>query len=97
VESSNFFDDLLAQEDPSETLRIQKEQESKGNHLDYLVHKVFFQNENGAELLKIWKEALIMSPTAYPNSDLLSVGINEGHKQFIRSILLTIERVNDAT
>lgn len=65
------------------------------NDLDKLIHQVFDQNEQGKELLKIWKEALIMSPTVTANSTQFQCGIAEGKKEFIRNILLTIKSVGD--
>lgn len=69
------------------------EDRAKFEHLDYLIHRVFEQNEDGRELLKHWTDALIMSPTAQPGDDLLQVGLNEGLKTFIRHIVLTIIKV----
>ena len=70
-----------------------EEQQKIGNSLDYLIHKVFAQNESGVELLKLWEKALILEPTARPGDDLLTVGINEGTKNFIRNILITVNKV----
>ena len=90
---SNFFDDLnpISMED---SMRFQKNAEEKGKKLDHLIHKVFSQNEHGKELLGIWKESLIMSSTADEGCDMVTVGINEGMKRFIRGIILTIKRVD---
>ena len=63
--------------------------------LDYLIHKIFHQSEEGIELLKLWKESLIMNPVASPGMDMLTVGINQGMKDFIRLILVTIRRVEN--
>lgn len=63
--------------------------------LDHLIHKVFAQTEEGKELLEYWKEALLISPTAEHGYDMLSVGLNEGKKTFIRNILLTIKKVEN--
>lgn len=87
---SNAFDELDIQNfgmPEQETIAHQK--------LDYLVHKVFKQDADGAELLKVWKKALIMQPTAQAGMDSVGIGINEGMKTFIRNILLTIERVEN--
>ena len=92
---SNFFDDLLQQIDPKEALKQQADREEKGRHLDYLIHKVFAQSEEGRELVGIWKESLIMTPTAEEGMDMISVGIREGLKRFLRQIYLTINRVEE--
>jgi hypothetical protein len=67
----------------------------KGDYpkLDYLVHRVFAQNKDGAELLALWKESLIMVPTAVSGNDLVSIGVREGMKQMIRNIILTVNKV----
>lgn len=69
------------------------EQQQKGQKLDQLIHQAFQQNEAGAELLAMWEESLLMIPTAKQGDDMLSIGINEGIKQFIRNIKLTINKV----
>jgi len=92
IEERNFFDDL----NPiklEEAIKFQKDAEEKGKRIDYLIHKTFSQNENGKELLEIWKESLIMSSTAEEGSDLVAIGIKEGMNRFIRGIILTINRV----
>lgn len=94
-EERNFFDDLGVEYDPTETERLRKDAEAKGNHLDYLIHRVFSQSEEGAELLSIWRESLIMTPTAESGLDMVGIGIGEGLKRFIRSIILTIKRVEE--
>lgn len=91
----NAFDDLGVDQNPEETERIKKEQESTWNRVDYLTHKVFEQTEEGRELLEIYKEALIVTPGAMPGMDQVEVGIIEGRKAFIRNIILTIRRVEN--
>lgn len=51
-----------------------------------LVFQVF-STEAGEKLLERWKEVLIWSPTASKGEDQVSIGMNEGYKAFIRSIL----------
>jgi hypothetical protein len=89
----NFFDDLQSGFDPAEALRQQKDSEAKGKKLDYLIHQVFAQTEEGTELLNIWKDSLIMVPVIEPGVDMAEAGLREGFKRFIRSIILTINRV----
>jgi hypothetical protein len=61
------------------------------------VHKVFAQNEDGRELLEIWKESLMMTPSAGPNSTQIEIGIAEGIKQFVRNIIIQTKQFEDAT
>lgn len=89
----NFFDDLLNQLDPQEALKQQADSEEKGKHLDYLIHRVFAQSDEGKELLSIWKDSLIMSATADEGMDMIGVGMREGQKRMIRAIVFTIKRV----
>lgn len=67
--------------------------EKLGEKLDHLIHRTFAQNEAGAELLQLWTDALITMPTAKPGDDLLTIGINEGIKEFIRNIHATIKKI----
>jgi len=75
--------------------QLSEEDAEKWRKNGVLMHRLFKQNEEGAELLAFWKEALIMSPTAQGGMDSVEIGINEGRKSFIRDILLTIERVGN--
>lgn len=88
----NFFD-KLGFLDTEETKRLLDEQKVKGDKLDYLIHQTFAQNQSGAELLSLWSNTLMMMPTAQPNMDLIQIGINEGIKEFIRNITLTVKKV----
>lgn len=91
-QENNFFDQLGFQ-DPEETKRILNEQRVKGDKLDNLIHRTFAQNESGVELLSLWSDTLMMMPTAQGNMDSIQIGINEGIKQFIRNIILTVKKV----
>lgn len=86
----NPFDDM-----EGEYFQTEHEETAVGQRLDYLIHKVFSQDEEGKELLEHWTRALIMSPTVIPGADQFLAGINEGKKEFIRNIILTIERVGN--
>jgi len=55
-----------------------------------LVFQVF-ATESGQLLLERWKEILINQPTAQRGDDLLTIGINEGYKNFIRTILHSVK------
>lgn len=93
----NGFDQIGGIADPEELLKTKNEQENQWNRLNYLIHQVFAQNKLGAELLETWKEALIMNPTVTPNSTQFQAGIEEGKKEIIRNILLTIKKVEADT
>jgi len=93
-EPYNFFDELYSF-DPEEAERLQKESEAKGAKVDYLIHRVFQQSEEGRELFSIWYDGLIMSPCAEPGMSELEIGIREGLKRFIRNIKLTVKRVEE--
>lgn len=89
----NAFDEMGGIADPEELARIKAENEVIWNKIDHLIHKTFQQNESGRELLETWKQALIMTPTVTPNSTQFQAGIEEGKKEFIRKICLTIKNV----
>ena len=95
---SNAFDELGTGFDPVAEAKQREELERKGNQRDYLIHQVFKQNEAGAKLLAMWvQDALIMAPTARPGDDLLAIGLEEGKKEFIRKVLLTIQKIDGVT
>ena len=93
-EPYNFFDELYSF-DPEEAKRLQQESEAKGAKIDYLIHRVFQQSDEGRELLSKWYDGLIMSPGAEPGMSELEMGIREGFKKYIRGIKLTIKRVEE--
>jgi len=86
--SKDPFDGLLMQPDFDTQKKAQHERR------DYLYHKVFLQNPDGAELLKIWDESLKMTPADHQGADLFNLGKSEGLKDFFRKIILTIKRVD---
>lgn len=59
-----------------------------------LVYNVF-STEAGTLLIERWKEVLMHTPTASANLDLISIGMNEGYKAFIRSIMQAIQTHKD--
>lgn len=89
----NGFDEMGGILDPTVVAQAQAQNEQMWNELEQLIHQVFEQNPQGKQLLTLWKEALIMSPTVTPNSTQFQVGIEEGKKEFIRNIYLTIKSV----
>ena len=58
-----------------------------------LIHKVFVQGPEGAELLAKWKDELIMQPSILPHYTQFEAGIAEGVKTFIRNIIIQSESV----
>lgn len=58
-----------------------------------LLHRVFVQNEDGAELLALWRDSLIMTPTLDGESTSFSAGLNEGEKRFIRNLIVQLQSV----
>ena len=72
------------QKESQERLRKQCIEDTK------LVQEVF-GTEAGERLLSRWKDLLINSPTAHAGDDLLSIGMNEGNKSFIRAILNAVK------
>ena len=91
----NFFDELIPVSDSEEAKKAMERQQADGARIDYLVHKVFAQSEEGKELLKVWRDALELTCVADHGMDMVGIGINEGQKRFIRGIILTIRRVED--
>ena len=88
----DFYDNLLG--DVPDTPKSNKDQEA-AQKLDYLIHKVFVQNKDGAELLALWQKSLMMTPGAGNGMDQVDIGIAEGFKRFIRNIILTCNKVNE--
>ncbi len=89
----NGFDQIGGIQDPQSVIDAQAKNKQMWKELEQLIHQVFEQNPQGKQLLSIWKEALIMSPTVTPNSTQFQAGIAEGNKEFIRNIHLTIKSV----
>jgi len=86
---SSQHDEIGAQPEWSEADKV------KHNRLDYLYHRVFAQNEDGAELLGLWEEHLKMSAADVNGSDAYNLGKEEGKKTFIRNVILTIRKVEN--
>jgi len=93
-EEYNAFDNMAGIPDPADVALQAARDREKWDRMDYLIHKVFSQNEDGAALILQWKEALIMTPTVTENSTQFQAGMREGEKSFIRQILLTIENID---
>lgn len=84
---SNPYDDLGAQPEWNE------DDKARYDKLDYLIHKTFKQSPEGYELLELWTENLLMSPSFEAGDNDLVIGHKEGVKSFIRNIILTIRKV----
>lgn len=89
----NGFDEIGGIMDPEAVKLARAQQKQMWDEAEQLIHKVFKQSPNGKKLIAIWKEALIMTPTVTPNSTQFQVGIEEGKREFIRNIYLTIKNV----
>ena len=94
MEQNNPFDELIGI-DLEAAKNYLDEQKRKSERIDHLIHKVFEQTPEGKELLEIWRESLIMTPTVTEGASLETHGINEGMKRFIRNIITTIRRVEN--
>jgi hypothetical protein len=92
----NGFDAIAGLPDPSEVAKLKQEEEAKLNKMAYLLHQVFAQNAQGKELIAIWKEVLINTPSFDGNSSQFEAGLNEGEKRFVRNILLLLTQVEDS-
>jgi len=86
---SNQFDQLGSQPEWSE------DDKANFERLDYLIHKTFKQSSEGMELLELWTENLLMSPSFEMGDNDLTIGHKEGVKSFIRNIILTIRKVEN--
>ena len=94
-EEFNGFDDIDVNLNSEDNERLQKEVEAEANKMNYLVHRVFQQNEQGRELMALWKESLIVQPSFEGHSTQFEAGLNEGEKRFVRNLILTINKVEN--
>lgn len=67
--------------------------ERQANQVNELIHRVFVQNEDGAKLLEMWKQDLIMTPSVQAHYTQFEAGIAEGAKHVIRRIINAIKSV----
>jgi hypothetical protein len=79
-----FFEEPLTQQKKNEELFLKN---------NYLLHKVFVQNEDGAKLLSKWRNSLMMTPTLDGQCSQFEAGLNEGEKRFIRNLITQSEAV----
>ena len=64
--------------------------------LDYLIHKVFRQNEDGKELLGIWMKNGLINKTIFYGGcefDTANIAYELARQNFIRDIYITCENV----
>ena len=93
---SNSFDDISTGYDPDAAAKQEQEAGAKHSRLDYLIHQTFEQSDSGRELLQLWtKDSLILTPSAIPGDTLLEIGIKQGMQDFIRKLIITVEKVNN--
>ena len=83
--------DLFNFEESPEERRRKIEADKRHDRLDHLIYETF-STKQGKELLEIWSDALVMVPVAQPGMDMLGVGIEQGKRDFIRLIKLTLKR-----
>ena len=88
----NGFDEIGKAPDTNEMQHAEQLKIDKRNHLH---HRVFAQSESGRELLGLWKEQLAMIPTLDSHSTQFAAGMNEGEKNFVRSIINIINQVEE--
>lgn len=87
------WDDNLNPMNVEAAERYNKDQESRGRSLSYLIHRVFKQTEDGQELLSRWREIMEMVAVVEPGLDLGEIGAREGYNRFIRGIIRAIKQV----
>ncbi|MCP4090275.1 MAG: hypothetical protein GY746_10835 [Gammaproteobacteria bacterium] len=58
-----------------------------------LMHRIFQQTDAGRDLLEEFKDSLMKVPADNKGPDPFYLGMEEGRKQFIRNIILTIEQI----
>lgn len=57
-----------------------------------MLHRVFKQSEDGQKLLAFWEDSLRMEPGNAEGIDPYQLGRVEGRKEFVRTILRSIEQ-----
>lgn len=59
--------------------------------LDSSLLYAVFSTPQGKQLIARWTDHLIHSATAVPGCDMITIGMNEGQKTFIRGIITNIK------
>lgn len=57
------------------------------------MHRIFAQTDDGRELLEVFKKSLMTISGHTNGTEPYMLGLEEGRKDFIRKILLTIETI----
>lgn len=60
-----------------------------------LLHRVFVESKQGAELLSMWKDLLVVTDGHAFGKDPYDLGRTEGRKEFVREILLLSKQAED--
>jgi hypothetical protein len=94
----NPFDHLSSgvEFDPKKIEQQKKAMEAEYNKLDYMIHKVFAQTDEGKELLDYWMaNCIIKRPVLVKGEqhDPYDIGISQGIQDFVRGIYLTCQKV----
>lgn len=71
--------------------QLNKERQLAVNEFNKLVHSVF-STDKGKKLLDMWMDDLIHSPGGIEGIEPYKLGMVEGRKSFIRSILVSMKR-----
>jgi hypothetical protein len=79
-----------------EDAKKSKEEFMKKALLDSSLVFQVFSTQAGAKLLDRWKQILMDSPTARPGDDQISIGMAEGQKTFIRTIIYAVKQHEEA-
>jgi hypothetical protein len=98
----NAFDNINSgvEFDPKKIEEQQQKLEAEYNKRDYLIHRVFAQNEEGQELLKYWMDSCIIKKPVLikgESHDPYDIGIMQGIQDFVRGIYLTCKKVEGET
>ncbi len=65
---------------------VAKQLQDWQERVNLLCHKVFFQSNEGHELLKLWEQRYFYAPVADPNVSVDYARFYEGRNNFIRGI-----------
>jgi len=79
----------------SDAKQSQKEYNDNALRQSSLVYQVFC-TEAGQRLIAEWTELLIQTPSYTPGLDNISIGMNEGEKRFMRSIINVMKTHEDS-
>lgn len=89
---NNPFDEItIPEQDKTEEAKLKAAYEKR----DQLIHAVFYQTDQGKELLKMWRESMELTPVVRlgEKHDSFDIGIIQGTQDFVRNIFITCEKV----